>query len=195
MPHKYPCPWNQDQLDNMSEIMTSYFEIKHQDTLECIHKSLTLKYFKNVYNYKLSKKAFSNLVFRNRTNLFKHYKEYPYFRNAYNIHKCHNLPSELLDFISVNLSIDYQNNINHYCEYFEEFKPKGKPIINNRLIEDTEEKECPVNYSKIRKNEKYFHCETCKKNFKFNTKEFIEKDKKCPYCRSSFNRINIYKNC
>jgi len=63
---------------------------------------------------------------------------------------------------------------------------------NKKLIGDNE---CPINYLTIEENDKYLCCNTCHKNFLPEiTVDFIKQHKKCPYCKSQFNKIEIFIN-
>lgn len=76
---------------------------------------------------------------------------------------------------------------------FNELKEQNSPAPKNKkLIGDNE---CPINYLTIEENDKYLCCNTCHHNFLPEiTVDFIKQHKKCPYCKSQFNKIEIFIN-
>ncbi len=61
-----------------------------------------------------------------------------------------------------------------------------------KIIESIKEgyEECPVTKEIIKGD--YIKCKTCNKCFDIVVKEWIKNNKSCPYCRSKWNKIQIY---
>jgi len=195
MPSKIPNPWNATQTDEIASHFTTYFYYAHTDTMDCIRKSLIKKVFMESYDFDKSIKAFENLVIRNKKDLLEKHKNWNFYVWDYHMDKVNNLPTELLQRTAYHLACEFKDDIELFKDRYQDLKPNEKQTPIYRLISEKEDSDCPVNFTKIKKNERYFHCDVCKKNFKYNVKDFIMDKKICPHCKSSLDKISIYKNC
>ncbi len=68
----------------------------------------------------------------------------------------------------------------------------GKEKEEKKIIEKIKEgyEECPVTREIIK--DEYIKCKTCNNCFSIEVKEWIIKNKKCPYCRSKWSKIIMY---
>jgi len=133
MPARILNPWTQSEIDELSEHLSAYFINECSDEMKYIQRSLIKKVWRDVFDYELSKKAFHNLVYRNRKNLLTKYKNWRYFIDDYKMDEVKALPTILLTGISEVLASEFQDDIECYKDSFEDLKPKlFNPKKNNK---------------------------------------------------------------